>query len=165
MNRRSFITLLGGAAAAWTVVARAQQGERMQRIGVLLPAAADDSDYQPRIEAFKQGLQELGWTDGRNIRIDIRWAGSPADTGKYAAELVALAPDVIFAPVSAIVAALQRITRSVPIVFGSVIDPVGAGFVASLARPGGNTTGFSAFEYSLSGKWLELLKEIAPNLT
>jgi len=163
MRRREFITLIGSASVAWSIAARAQEPKR--RIGVLMPMAEEDPEGQARVRAFVDGLQQLGWTDGRNVRIDIRWAGNPADTGKYAAELVALAPDVIFAPVSAIVAALQRITRSVPIVFGSVIDPVGAGFVASLARPGGNTTGFSAFEYSLSGKWLELLKEIAPNLT
>ena len=163
MRRREFITLIGSASVAWSIAARAQEPKR--RIGVLMSMAEEDPEGQARVRAFVDGLQQLGWTDGHNVRIDIRWAGNPADTGKYAAELVALAPDVIFAPVSAIVAALQRITRSVPIVFGSVIDPVGAGFVASLARPGGNTTGFSAFEYSLSGKWLELLKEIAPNLT
>ena len=163
MRRREFITLIGSASVAWSIAARAQEPKR--RIGVLMSMAEEDPEGQARVRAFVDGLQQLGWTDGHNVRIDIRWAGNPADTGKYAAELVALAPDVILAPVSAIVAALQRITRSVPIVFGSVIDPVGAGFVASLARPGGNTTGFSAFEYSLSGKWLELLKEIAPNLT
>jgi putative tryptophan/tyrosine transport system substrate-binding protein len=163
MRRREFITLIGSASVAWSIAARAQEPKR--RIGVLMSMAEEDPEGQARVRAFVDGLQQFGWTEGHNVRIDIRWAGNPADTGKYAAELVALAPDVIFAPVSAIVAALQRITRSVPIVFGSVIDPVGAGFVASLARPGGNTTGFSAFEYSLSGKWLELLKEIAPNLT
>ena len=164
MRRREFITLLGSAAVAWPLAARAQQPKR--RIGVLMSRLENDPEGQARVRAFVDGLQQLGWTDGRNVRIDIRWtAGNPADTDKYAAELVALAPDVIFASASANVAALQRITRSVPIVFANVIDPVGAGFVASLARPGGNTTGFSAFEYSLSGKWLELLKEIAPNLT
>ena len=127
--------------------------------------AADDPEGQARIAAFVEGLQQLGWTDGRNVRIDTRWPVGDADRSRSAEELVALAPDVILASASANVAALQRITRSVPIVFANVIDPVGAGFVASLARPGGNTTGFSAFEYSLSGKWLELLKEIAPNLT
>ena len=164
MRRREFITLLGSAAAAWPLAARAQQPKR--RIGMLMSTVEDDPEGQARVRAFVDGLQQLGWTDGRNVRIDIRWtAGNPADSDKYAAELVALAPDVIFASASVNVAALQRITRSVPIVFANVIDPVGAGFVASLARPGGNTTGFSAFEYSLSGKWLELLKEIAPNVT
>ena len=138
----------------------------MRRIGVLMPLAVDDPEAKARLAAFLDGLQQLGWTDGRNVRIDTRWPASDADrTRKYAAELVALAPDVIMASSTASVAALQRITRSVPIVFAAVIDPVGAGFVASLARPGGNTTGFSAFEFSLGGKWLELLKEMAPNLT
>jgi putative ABC transport system substrate-binding protein len=163
MRRREFITLIGSASVASSIAARAQEPKR--RIGVLMSIAEEDPEGQARVRAFVDGLQQLGWTDGHNVRIDIRWAGNPGDPGKYAAELVALAPDVIFAPVSATVAALQRITRSVPIVFGSVIDPVGAGFVASLARPGGNTTGFSGFEYSLSGKWLELLKELAPNVT
>jgi putative tryptophan/tyrosine transport system substrate-binding protein len=163
MRRREFITLIGNAAAAWPFAAHAQQPKR--RIGVLMSLVENDPEGEPRVRAFVDGLQQLGWTDGRNVRIDIRWGGNPADTGKYAAELVALAPDVIFASAGPNVAALQRITRSVPIVFANVVDPVGTGFVASLARPGGNTTGFSAFEYSLSGKWLELLKEIAPNLT
>jgi len=138
---------------------RRQQSQR--RVGVLMPGAADDPEMGVRLAAFLDELQQLGWTDGRNVRIDTRWEVSP----NRAEELVALAPDVILASSSPSVAALQRITRSVPIVFANVIDPVGAGFVESLARPGGNTTGFSAFEYSLSGKWLELLKEIAPNLT
>ena len=163
MKRREFITLIGSAAAAWPFAAHAQQPKR--RIGMLMSLVENDPEGEPRVRAFVDGLQQLGWTDGRNVRIDIRWAGNPADTSKYAAELVALAPDVIFASASVNVAALQRITRTVPIVFVNVIDPVGAGFVASLARPGGNTTGFSGFEYSLSGKWLELLKEIAPNVT
>ena len=163
MRRREFITLIGSASVAWSLAARAQEPKR--RIGMLMSLLENDPEGQARVRAFVDGLQQLGWTDGHNVRIDIRWAGNPADSGKYAAELVALAPDVIFASASVNVAALQRITRSVPIVFASVIDPVGAGFVASLARPGGNTTGFSAFEYSLSGKWLELLKEIAPNVT
>jgi putative ABC transport system substrate-binding protein len=163
MRRREFITLIVGASAAWPFAARAQQPKR--RIGVLMSTAEDDPEGQTRVRAFLDGLQQLGWADSRNVRIDIRWTGNPADTGKYAADLVALTPDVIFASASVNVAALQRITRNVPIVFANVIDPVGAGFVASLARPGGNTTGFSAFEYSLSGKWLELLKELAPNLT
>jgi putative tryptophan/tyrosine transport system substrate-binding protein len=164
MRRREFITLLGGAAATWPLAARAQQHQR--RIGLLMSVVENDPESPARIRAFVDGLQQLGWTDGRNVHIDIRWTGgNPADPGKYAAELVALTPDVILASASANVAAVQRITRSVPIVFANVIDPVGGGFVASLARPGGNTTGFSAFEYSLSGKWLELLKEIAPNVT
>jgi putative ABC transport system substrate-binding protein len=163
MRRREFMTLLGGAAVTWPLAARAQQPKR--RIGLLMSLPENDPEGEPRVRAFVDGLQRLGWTDGHNVRIDIRWAGNPVDTGKFAAELVALAPDVIFASASVNVAALRRITRSVPIVFANVIDPVGAGFVASLARPGGNTTGFSSFEYSLSGKWLELLKEIAPNLT
>ena len=163
MRRREFITLIGSASVTWSLAARAQEPKR--RIGMLMSLPENDPEGEPRVRAFVDGLQQLGWTDGHNVRIDIRWADNPADTGKYAAELVALAPDAIFASTSMNVAALQRITRSVPIVFGSVIDPVGAGFVASLARPGGNTTGFSAFEYSLSGKWLELLKELAPNVT
>jgi len=161
MRRREFITLVGSAAAAWPLAARAQQ----LRIGALMSSAADDPEGQARLAAFVEGLQQLGWTDGRNVRIDTRWLVGDADRGRSAEELVALAPDVILASASANVAALQRITRSVPIVFANVIDPVGAGFVASLARPGGNTTGLLAFEYSLSGKWLGLLKEIAPNLT
>jgi putative tryptophan/tyrosine transport system substrate-binding protein len=163
MRRREFITLVGGAAATWPIAARAQQPKR--RIGALMSTAADDREGQARLAAFVEGLQQLGWTDGRNVRIDTRWPVGDADRGRSAEELVAIAPDVILASASAGVAALQRITRSVPIVFANVIDPVGAGFVASLARPGGNITGFLAFEYSLSGKWLELLKEIAPNLT
>jgi putative ABC transport system substrate-binding protein len=138
----------------------------MRRVGVLWSLAADDPEGKARLAAFLQGLQELGWTDGRNVRIDYRWAAADANRSRrYAAELVALAPDVILASTSQSVAALQQTTRTVPIVFASVVDPVGAGFVASLARPGGNATGFTLFEYSLSGKWLELLKEIAPNLT
>jgi putative tryptophan/tyrosine transport system substrate-binding protein len=164
MKRREFIALLGGAAAIGPLAARAQQPTR--RVGLLMSQVENDSEGQARFRVIVDGLQQLGWTDGRNVRFDVRWtAGSPADPGKYAAELVALKPDVIFASGSVNVAALQRITRSVPIVFANIIDPVGAGFVASLARPGGNTTGFSAFEYSLAGKWLELLKELAPNLT
>jgi len=164
VKRREFLTLLGGAAA-WPLAARAQQPERMRRIGVLMNVEADEPVGQPRIAAFVEGLQQLGWTDGRNVRIDTRWPGGDPDrVRKYAAELVGLAPNVILASASPSVAALQRVTRSVPIVFANVIDPVGAGFVASLARPGGNTTGFSSFEYSISGKWLELLKEIAPNV-
>jgi putative tryptophan/tyrosine transport system substrate-binding protein len=166
MRRREFITLLGGAAAAWPLAARAQQGERMRRLGVLINLTADDPEGHARITAFAQGLQEAGWTTGRNVRIDYRWGGAGADAmAKYAAELVALAPDVILAATSSSVAPLRRITRTIPIVFVQVIDPVSAGFVASLARPGGNATGFTIIEYGFSGKWLELLKEVAPHIT
>ena len=165
-SRREFITLLGGAAAAWPLAARAQQGERVRRIGVLMNVAADDPEAQARNAAFLQGLQELGWTVGRNVRIDYRWAAGDADRlRRYAAELVALAPDVVLASGTSTVGPLQQATRTVPIVFAGVADPVGAGFVDSLARPGGNATGFISFEYGLSGKWLELLKEIAPGVT
>jgi len=164
--RRKFITGFGGAAVAWPLAARAQQADGMRRIGVLMNQAAEDPEGQARLAVFLQGLQELGWTDGRNVRIDYRWAAADVDRYRtYAAELVALAPDVILASASQSVAALLQTTRTVPIVFVNVIDPVGAGFVARLARPGGNATGFTLFEYSLSGKWLELFKEIAPNLT
>jgi ABC-type uncharacterized transport system substrate-binding protein len=167
MQRRNFIRLLGGAAVAWPLVARAQQSDRVRRIGVLLAATADDPDYQARIAAFQQGLQQLGWSDGRNVHIDTRWATTKADDiRRHAAELAALAPDVILAGTgTATVAPLLQATRTVPIVFAVVIDPVGAGFVDSLARPGGNATGFTVFEYGMSGKWLELLKQIAPAVT
>jgi ABC-type uncharacterized transport system substrate-binding protein len=166
VRRRDFITLVGGAAAAWPLAAHAQQPERMRRIGVLMPPAADDPAAQARVAAFRQGLQQLGWTDGRNVRIDARWAaGDAAAMRKYASELVALAPDVILSEASASLGPLLLATRTVPIVFTIVPDPVGAGFVSSLSRPGGNATGFMMFEYSLSGKWLELLKEIAPSVT
>ena len=168
MQRREFIILLGGgAAAAWPIAARAQQPDRMRRIGVLTSGAtADDPDGRARTAAFLQGLQQFGWIDGRNIRIDYRWGAGDADSmRKYAAELVALAPDVILASGTATVAPLLQATRAVPIVFVQVTDPVGAGFVDSLAQPGGNATGFTLFEYGISGKWLELLKEIAPAVT
>jgi putative ABC transport system substrate-binding protein len=166
LRRRQFITLLGGAAAAWPLAARAQQGERMRRIGVFMPLAADDPESLARVGAFLQGLQALGWTDGRNVRIDYRWAAGDAERiRKYAAELVALAPDVILAGGGAVVPSLLQATRTVPIVFTQTPDPVGAGFVNSLARPGGNVTGFTVFEYGISAKWLELLKEIAPRVT
>jgi ABC-type uncharacterized transport system substrate-binding protein len=165
IGRRKFLATLGGAAA-WPFAARAQQGERMRRIGVLMPSAADDAEYQARMTAFLQGLAQLGWLDGRNVRIDTRWAVADADRiRKYAAELVALAPDVILAPGSATTGPLLQATRTIPIVFATIPDPVGAGFVESLARPGGNATGFIAFEYGLSAKWLELLKQIAPGVT
>jgi len=166
MNRRHLIALLGGAAVARPLVTRAQQPDRMRRIGVLMAQAADDPEYQNRVAAFLQGLEQLGWADGRNVRIDYRWGvGDAGRTRRYAAELVALAPDVILASGTSTVAPLQQATRTVPIVFANVVDPVGAGFVASLARPGGNATGFTLFEYSTSGKWPELLKEIAPRVT
>jgi len=166
LKRRGFITLLGGAAVSWPLAARAQQGDRMRRIGVLMARNADDPEQQARLTAFLQGLQESGWSDGRNVRIDIRWsAGDSERRRKYAAELVALAPDVMVADTSTVVAAVQQTTQTVPTVFAGVIDPVGAGFVASLARPGGNTTGFASLDYGTSGKWLELLKEIAPRVT
>jgi putative ABC transport system substrate-binding protein len=166
MRRRDFITLFGGVAVAWPFAARAQQGEQMRRIGVLMGRSATDPEGQAWFAAFLQGLQELGWSDGRNVTIDIRWsADSNADARKYAAELVALAPDVILAQASSPVASLQQVTSTVPIVFANVVDPVGAGYVDSLARPGGNITGFVSFEYSIGGKWLQLLKEIAPGVT
>ena len=167
MRRREFIAILGGAAATWPLVARAQQSDRVRRIGVLVAATADDADYQARIAAFQQGLQQLGWSDGRNVHVDIRWATTkPDDIRRHAAELAALAPDVILAGTgTATVAPLLQATRTIPIVFAVVIDPVGAGFVDSLARPGGNATGFTVFEYGMSGKWLELLKQIAPDVT
>jgi putative ABC transport system substrate-binding protein len=166
MRRREFITVFGGAAAAWPLAARAQQGGAMRRIGVLMSTSADDPEGQARNAAFLQGLQQLGWTVGRNVRVDYRWGAS--DSGRLrdlAAELVALAPDVIVATAGATVGALQQVSRTVPILFVTTIDPVGSGFVDSLARPGGNATGFLAFEYNLSGKWLELLKQIAPRVT
>jgi putative ABC transport system substrate-binding protein len=166
IGRRKFLAALGGAAAAWPLAARAQQRERMRRIGVLMALAADDPEGQARIAAFHQGLQEWGWTIGRNVRIDIRWETGDADRiRRYAAELVALAPEVILASASAAMTAVQQTSRTVPIVFVNIVDPVGAGYVASLARPGGNATGFTPFEYGLSGKWLELLKQIAPGVT
>src|SRR5262245_51804558 len=165
IGRREFITLLGGAAA-WPVAARAQQRERMRRIGALMNLTADDPESQTRTAAFLQRLGQLGWFVGRNLQIDYRWAASDASRFRpYAAELVALAPDVILAYAAPAVAALQQVTDTVPVVFASVIDPVGAGFVEGMARPEGNVTGFTLFEYSVSAKWLELLKELAPNVT
>ena len=165
MKRREFITLVGGAAVVWPVAARAQQGEPMRRIGVLMYLPADDAEGQARLAAFTKALTQLGWSDGHNLRIETRWATAD-DIRRHAAELAALAPDVLVAGTgTATVAPLLQATRTVPIVFTVVIDPVGAGFVASLAHPGGNATGFTIYEYSMSGKWLELLKEIAPNVT
>jgi putative ABC transport system substrate-binding protein len=163
MKRRQFITLLGGAAAAWPLAARGQQGERMRRIGVLMPLAAGDPEGQVRLMAFVQGLQEHGWTVGRNVQLDIRWAaGEPNLIRRYAAELVGLAPDVILGAVTTSVQALLEVTRTIPIVFAGATDPVGGGLVASLARPGGNVTGFSVQEFGLRAKSLELLKELSP---
>ena len=165
MKRRDFITLLGGAAA-WPLAARAQQPQRMRRIGVLMNLAADDPEAPARVAALAQGLQERGWRVGSNVRIDYRWAAGDADrVRRYAQELLALAPDVTLATAAPGVVSLQQTTQTVPIVFVGVADSVGAGLVESLARPGGNTTGFTLFEYGFSGKWLELLKEIAPGVT
>jgi len=166
MRRREFITLVGGAAA-WPMAARAQQNERVRRIGVLVASPADDAEWKARLAAFNDGLAQLGWIEGRNVRVDTRWATTNADDlRKQAAELVATTPDVLVAASGTTsIAPLLQATRTVPIVFAIVVDPVGAGFVASLARPGGNATGFTMFEYGMSGKWLELLKQIAPGVT
>src|ERR1700730_11769991 len=166
MRRRAFMTLVGAGALAWPRAVRAQQPEPMRRIGVLMNRAADQPEGQAEVAAFQKALQQLGWNDGRNVQLDIRWSANDVDLDrKYAAELVALAPDVVLANGTLSVAALQRVTRNLSIVFVGVSDPVGAGFVDSLARRGGNVTGFMIFEYSLSGKWLELLKQIAPSVT
>jgi putative tryptophan/tyrosine transport system substrate-binding protein len=165
MRRRDFVNGIAGAIG-WPIAARAQQPDRQRRVGVLLPIAKDDPEYQPWLTAFRQALQELGWVDGRNMRIDIHWAtANAAEIRGQAAELVALAPDVILAPGTNTVGALMQLTHLVPIVFPIIADPVAGGFVESLARPGGNATGFMLFEYSISGKWLELLKQIAPGVT
>jgi putative tryptophan/tyrosine transport system substrate-binding protein len=166
VRRREFITLLGGLALTWPRAAGAQQGKRMRRVGVLMPLSANDPQAQVRNAAFLQGLLQFGWTIGNNVQIDYRWsAGNDENARKYALELVALAPDVIFASGTQALGSLQRATRTVPIVFAQVADPVGAGFVDSLARPGGNITGFTSYEYGLGAKWLEVLKQIAPNVT
>ena len=163
MRRREFITLLGGAAA-WPLAARAQQGERVRRIGVLMFTTPDEPELQARITAFGQGLQEAGWAVGRNVRIDVRWSGGDfARVRKDAEELVALGPDVLVAGIGPTAQTFQKISRTLPIVFTQAVDPVGLGTVKSMARPGGNTTGFTQFEYSLSAKWLELLREVAPH--
>ena len=167
MKRREFITLLGGAAAAWPLAARAQQPERVRRIGIFMNLASDDAEGQSRNAAFLQGLQELGWSVGRNVRIDYRWGANNLDPDrmrKDAADLLALSPDVVVAATAPIVVVLRQVSRTVPIAFGGVIDPVGSGLVASLARPGGNATGFLMFEYGIAAKWLELLKEISPGV-
>jgi putative ABC transport system substrate-binding protein len=164
VNRREFITLLGGAAA-WPLTARAQQRERVRRVGVFMPGTADDPEYQSKNAAFLQALGESGWIVGRNVRIDYRWGAGDVDRYRAtAADLVALAPDVVLAEGTATVSALQKATRSVPIVFADVADPVGGSLVASLARPGGNATGFLSLEFAFSGKWLELLKDVAPTV-
>ena len=166
MRRRDFIKVIAGSTAAWPLPLSAQQAERMRRIGVFMNLASNDAEGQARNAAFLQGLQEAGWAVGRNVRIDTRWgAGDADDIRKYAAELVALAPDVILSTGASTVAPLLQATRTVPIVFVQVADPVGSGFVESLARPGGNATGFTIFEFSISGKWLELLKQIVPLVT
>jgi len=165
MKRREFITLIGGATAAWPLAARAQQGEGVRRIGVLMGLAESDPEGHSRAAAFRQGLEQLGWIEGRNVRIELRWAAGDVDRARsYAAELVAFAPDVIFAGATSALAALQPATKTIPIVFAQVTDPVGAGFVTSLGRPGGNITGFTQYEYAVGAKWLELLKEIAPRV-
>jgi putative ABC transport system substrate-binding protein len=166
MKRREFIKVIAGSAATWPLVVRAQEPARIRRIGVLMNVAAESSEAQPRLTAFQQALQQVGWKEGDNLRIEIRWGANNTDRDRrFATELVDSAPDVIFAAGTLGVAALQKVTRTLPIVFCNVADPVGAGFVDSLARPGGNTTGFSLFEYSISAKWVELLKEIRPDLT
>jgi ABC-type uncharacterized transport system substrate-binding protein len=166
LKRRDVIALLGGAAAAWPLAARTQQNEALRRIGVLMSVAANDPEGNDRFTAFRQGLQQLGWVESRNVRIDVRWPGGNSDNiRKYAGELATLAPDVILATGSATVGPLLQATRTVPIVFVGLVDPVGAGYVASLAHPGGNATGFTSFEYGMSAKWLELLKQIAPAVT
>ncbi len=166
MRRREFIGLLGGAAVAWPLGAGAQPGERMRRIGVLLNLSEGDALSSSLFAAFRQGLQEAGWTEGRNARIDVRWGGGDRDRyRKYAADLVSLAPDVVLAATTDVVTSLQRASRDLPIVFVGIIDPVGSGLIATMARPGGNATGFTVFEYAIAAKWLELLKEIAPQVT
>ena len=166
MNRRTFLISLGGAAAAWPRAARAQQRERIRRIGMLLPALSDDLDYQGWVGAFQQALAQAGWLIGRNLRIETRWAGAKADdVRRHATELAALVPDVILAHSTAAVRPLLQATRTIPIVFPIAADPVGAGLVDSLARPGGNATGFMSMEFTFSGKWLELLREVAPSVT
>src|SRR5262245_4271682 len=166
MRRREFIKLVCSSAAAWPLGVRAQQSERKRLIGVLTPWPANDAENRSRVAAFTEAIQQLGWIDGQNIRIDYRWGDGKADTmRKYATELVALAPDVILASSSVALAPLLEATRTVPIVFAGIADPVAAGYVDSLARPGGNATGFTVYEYSLGGKWLELLKQVAPNVT
>jgi putative ABC transport system substrate-binding protein len=166
LRRREFITLVGGAAATWPLAVRAQQPDRVRRIGVFMDLAEEDSEGQARVAAFRSGLQDLGWVEGRNVKLDYRWtAGDPARMRRFAAELVGLAPDVIINGGLPTLVAMQHETHSIPIVFAQVLDPVGAGFVESLSHPGGNITGFVSFEYSMAGKWLQTLKQIAPRIT
>ena len=166
MKRREFITLLGGAAASWPIAARAQQPDRVRRIGVMIANAENEPEGQDRVAAFRRGLQELGWVEGRNLRVDYRWAtGEPNRARALARELVNLEPDVILANGTPALSALHKVTSNIPVVFAVVVDPVGAGFVRSLARPGGNVTGFSSFQPEIGGKWLELLKAIMPGLS
>jgi putative ABC transport system substrate-binding protein len=166
MTRRQFITVLGGVAAAWPFTVRAQQGDRVRRVGIFMDLSEQDAEGQTRVAAFRKGLQDLGWTEGRNVKFDYRWAaGDPARMRHYATELVGLAPDVIMNGGLPTLVAMQQETHTIPIVFAQVLDPVGAGFVESLARPGGNITGFVSFEYTMAGKWLMTLKEIAPHVT
>jgi putative ABC transport system substrate-binding protein len=165
MRRRDFIRAVVGAAAAFPYTAGAQQSERTRRIGVLMSLAADDQEGQARFDTFVKALRELGWVDGRNVKIDVRWGAGAHRTRQYAAELVALSPDVILASGGSVVGALLQATRTVPIVFTATPDPIGAGFVDSLARPGGNATGFSNFDYNIAGKWLELIQQITPGVT
>jgi putative ABC transport system substrate-binding protein len=165
MKRREFMTLLGGAAAAWPFAAQAQQGGGVRRVGIFMDLSEQDAEGQARVAAFKKGLQDLGWMEGRNVKFDIRWtAGDPARMRRFATELVGLAPEVIMNGGLPTLVAMQQETRTIPIVFAQVLDPVGSGFVESLAHPGGNITGFVSFEYAMAGKWLETLKLIAPNI-
>ena len=165
MKRREFITLLGGAAASWPLSVRAQQRERVRRVGFMATGTEHDLEFKARFMAFRQALEQLGWNEGSNIRFDFRWPGVDDDlTNAAAAELVALAPDVIVSGITPGVAALQRQTNSIPIVFANIADPVGSKLLPSLAKPGGNVTGFTALEYAMAGKWLELLKEVAPQV-